>query len=111
MTIITDKRLTVALGVLCFGFMVLSGCIFWQYGWLKIHVASASEQTHIFEQMRTRALQSDIAGAAGCLEYVVSYYPSGTKQEKGSRLDIMVERERLVAEREIVAYLRKKTGQ
>ena len=111
MSIPAYKRLTIALGVVCVGVVVLYGCLFWSYGWLKIRVAFASEQTQIFEEMRTRALQSDAAGAVGCLEYVVAYYPSGSKQETGSRLDRMVERERTLATREILAYLRTKTGE
>src|SRR6266404_7940002 len=111
MSIRGHKRLTVALGVVCVGFVVLLGCLFWSHGWLKIRVAFASEQTQIFEEMRTKALQSDAAGAAGCLEYVVGYYPSGSKQEAGSRLDRMVELERTLAARDIVAYLRTKTGE
>ena len=61
--------------------------------------------------MRLGALRSDPAEAAGCLEYVVSYYPSGTKQEAGSRLDRMVERERALALRDILSYLRVKMGE
>ncbi len=105
------KRLTIVLGVICAGLLVLYGSLFWSYGWLKIRVAFASEQTQIFDEMRSRALQSDAAGAAGCLEYVVGYYPSGSKQETGSRLDRMVERERALAVRDILAYLRTKTGE
>jgi hypothetical protein len=105
------KRLTIALGLGCLGFLVLCGCLFWNHGWLKIHVAFASDQTQIFDEMRTRALQSDPAGAAGCLQYVVNYYPSGSKQETGSRLDRIVERERAFAVRAIIAHLRAKTGQ
>lgn len=105
------KRLTIALSIVCVGLLVLYGCLFWSYGWLKIGVAFASEQTHIFEEMRTKALQSDATGAAGCLQYVVYYYPSGTKQQSGSRLDTMVERERGRAERDIIACLRSRTGQ
>jgi hypothetical protein len=40
------------------------------------------------------------------LEYTLSYYPSGTKQTKDSRLDQVVERARQCAEREIIAILR-----
>jgi hypothetical protein len=105
------KRLTISLVLVCVGLLVLSGSLFWRYGWLKIQVAFASEQTHIFDEMRTRALESDATGAASCLEYVVFYYPSGTKQETGSRLDRIVERERGIAVRDIVAYLRTKTGE
>src|SRR5664280_586078 len=111
MSVLVSKRSTIALGVVCVGLLVLSGCLFWSYGWLKVRVAFASEQTQIFEAMRTQALQSNAADAAGCLEYVVGYYPSGSKQETGSRLDRMVERERALAVRDIVAYLRSKTGE
>ena len=107
----THKRLTIALGLDCLGSLVLCGCLYWNYGWLKVHVALASEQTQIFDEMRTKAAQSSPAGAAGCLQYVVNYYPSGSKQETGSRLDRIVERERTLAVRDIIAYLRVKTGQ
>ena len=61
--------------------------------------------------MRTRALQatspSEIAGA---LEYVVGYYPSGSKQCAGSRLDRVVERHRTAVVRDIIAHLRRTPG-
>jgi hypothetical protein len=107
----THKRLTAALGLVCIGLLVLTGLLLWSHGWLTIRVAWASEQTKIFEEMRAQALRSDPAEAARCLDYVVSYYPSGSKQETGSRLDQMVERERALAARDIVAYLRTKTGE
>ena len=109
MSVAGYKRLTIALGVACVGLLVLSGCLFWSYGWLTIQVAFASEQTEIFEAMRTKAMKSDPEGAAGCLAYVVSYYPSGSKQDTGSRLDRIVERERALAIQEILSDLRAKT--
>jgi hypothetical protein len=111
MSISDYKCITIVLVVACVGLLVLCGSLFWSYGWLKIQVAFASEQTQIFDEMRTRALQSDATAAAGCLEYVVFYYPSGTKQESGSRLDRIVERDRAIAIRDIVAHLRAKTGE
>jgi hypothetical protein len=111
MSISGYKRLTITLGVASVGLLVLCGSLFWSYGWLTVRVAFASEQTQVFDEMRTRALQSDAAEAAGCLEYVVGYYPSGSKQETGSRLDGMVERERTLAARDIVAHLRTKSGE
>jgi hypothetical protein len=111
MSISGYKRLAVALGVACVGLLVLCGSLFWSYGWLKIQVAFASEQTQIFDEMRSKALQSNAASAAECLDYVVGYYPSGTKQETGSRLDRMVERKRAGAVRDIIAYLRAKSGE
>src|SRR5215831_4798936 len=104
------KRMTIILGVVCLCLLAWCGALLWNQGWLSIRVALASEQTRIFDEMRAKALKSDAAGAAGCLQYVVSYYPSGTKQETGSRLDQIVERERALAIRDIVAYLRTKTG-
>ncbi len=111
MSISSYKRLTIVLGVACVGLLVLCGSLFWSHGWTTIRVAWASEQTKIFDEMRTQALGSDSADAAGCLKYVVGYYPSGSKQETGSRLDRMVERERALAARDIIAYLRTKTGE
>lgn len=105
------KRLTITLGVVSVGLLALNGWLFWTYGWLKIRVAFASDQTQIFEDMRTKAFHGDTATAAGCLQYVVWYYPSGSKQEPGSRLDRMVERERERAVRDILSYLRTKTGE
>jgi len=61
--------------------------------------------------MRAQATQRDPKGAAECLEYVVGYYPSGTKQERGSRLDCIVERDRAHAIRAIIECLRSKTGE
>lgn len=111
MSICGYRRLTIALAVVSFSLLIGCACLFCSLAWLTVHVAFASEQTAIFEAMRTRALQSDAAGAAGCLEYVVRYYPSGSKQEPGSQLDRMVERERARAARDIVIHLRTRTGE
>lgn len=111
MTIPGYRRLTIALSLVCVGLVVLSACLYWNHASTTIRVAFASEQTKIFEEMRTRALQTDATGAAACLEYVVGYYPSGTKQESGSRLDRIVEHERSIAVRDIVTHLRTKTGE
>ena len=107
----THNKLTITLGTLVATLVVLSGWLLWSYECLQLEAAFASEQIEIFEEMRTRALQSDVAGAAGCLQYAVTYYPSGTKQRAGSWLDQMVERERARVAREIVAYLRAQPGQ
>lgn len=111
MSILSYKRLTIGLAVGCVGLVVLYGSLFWSYGLLQINVAHANEQTEIFESMRTRALQSSPREAAGFLAYAVNYYPSGSKQKTGSRLDRIVERVRERAVQDIIAYLRIKTGQ
>ena len=111
MHIPASKRITVFLVLFCAGLVVLLSCLFWNYGWLRTRVAFAGEQTQLFEEMRLRALQTTPSEAAGCLQYVVSYYPSGTKQEAGSSLDRMVERERQRVVSDIIDYLRAKTGE
>ena len=111
MSIAGYKRLTIGLCVISSAMLLLCGSLFWSHGWLTVRVAWAEEQTKIFAEMRTRALQADSAGAAGILDYVVGYYPSGSKQETGSRLDRIVERERALVVRDIIVHLRTKTGE
>ncbi len=78
----------------------------WQYLPLSLRVAFADEQTEIFDAMRSQALAGDTTEAARCLQYVVSYYPTGTKQIQSSRLDRVVERSRARATADIIAHLR-----
>lgn len=111
MTILAYKRLTVILSIVCVALVALSVSLFVRYAPLKLRLMMANEQVCIFEQMRSLALQGSPSDAARCLEYVVGYYPSGTKQVVGSRLDRLVEQVRSSVEREILAYLRSKTGE
>ncbi len=66
--------------------------------------------------MVTKASQSlsqtppNVEGAVSHLVYTHGYYPSGTKQTQGSRLDSIVERFRSVAETRIIKMLRDATG-
>jgi hypothetical protein len=89
---------------------------FLQYGSTTIRIAFAAEQTETFEQMVAKASTSlrqsppDTRGAVGCLRYARWYYPSGTKQTEGSRLDQIVERCRGLAEARIIQMLREATG-
>ena len=75
-----------------------------------VKIRFAAEQTEIFEEMREKAKNANADEAAGALSYVLFYYPSGTKQPAGSPLDVVVERARRSAVREIIALLRTKTG-
>jgi len=52
----------------------------------------------------------DVRAAVGYLEYAHNYYPSGTKQKRGSRLDRIVERSRSLAELRMIQMLRDATG-
>jgi hypothetical protein len=89
-----------------------AGVLFSRHAWLSVQVAFAEEQTRIFDQMREQALATeDPVKVAGYLDCAVNYYPSGSKQDRGSKLDRIVERERASAIRDIIIDLRKKTRQ
>lgn len=93
---------------------VLVALLGWQgFVYLRLHheVANAEWQTQSFDDLRTVALKQDAPGALGCLEHLLIDYPSGTKQRRGSHLDRMVEGHRAAVAREIIAHLRRVTGQ
>jgi hypothetical protein len=78
----------------------------------EIRISFANDQTSIFEDMRAKAVAAtDIREAVDCLRYILNYYPSGTKQLAGSKLDQIVERARRSALREIIANLRDRSDQ
>jgi hypothetical protein len=82
-------------------------CLFvgFLYGRLALRVAMAHDQIEIFEEMRLKASTNSPQEAAECLQYVQNYYPSGTKQPSGSRLDRIVETARSNAVREITVRI------
>ncbi len=104
------KKSMIGLSVLLAGtcFAVCNCWVMWTQ--LQIRVVFAEDQVAIFDEMRTRTESSDVPTTIGYLEYVVSYYPSGTKQSKDSRLDRIVERARQNAIREMIEHLRTTTG-
>lgn len=116
-TQVVEKKTSLSNGLLVLvGFValllaILLGWQSWNYVRLKIEVVFAEEQTQIFQDMREQALGGSPSGAAESLAYVVNYYPSGSKQREGSRLDRVVERARAATEREIISNLRQTTGE
>uniref|UniRef100_A0A7C2JZV7 Uncharacterized protein n=1 Tax=Schlesneria paludicola TaxID=360056 RepID=A0A7C2JZV7_9PLAN len=96
------------LAALCAGWAIWTGVDCAIEG---IHASFANEQTEIFAEMRAKAVGSGSYDAAQCLDGVVGYYPSGTKQVTGSRLDRIVERARGEAVAAIIAHLRQVTGE
>lgn len=97
-----------------FGGVVVALILGW-WGYLKLRAfaqeAMARAQITIFDEMCGQARSSDAREAADCLQYVVSYYPSGTKQQSGSALDLRVEAERGKAIAAIIDHLRTITSQ
>ncbi len=98
----------VIIGLLC-------GMLAWQWGRgavFSLHLSFADEQTDEFARAVDTAAQllsespPNLHAAENWMEHVESYYPSGTKQVKGSRLDRVVERTRALAKRCIVEMVR-----
>jgi hypothetical protein len=82
-----------------------------KYTTLKLRVAFADGQVRIFDGMKVLANSTtDPHKLSGQLEYVLIYYPSGSKQVTGTQLDRVVESARSNAIAEIVARLRATTG-
>lgn len=82
-----------------------------KYSLLKVRLAFADDQVAIFEDMKaSAAVTTDLKELSSKLEYVVNYYPSGTKQTSGSQLDRIVEAARSNAMDAIIARLRSVTG-
>jgi hypothetical protein len=90
--------------------LILLVKVFYDHIFLSIRVSFADDQTEILDEMCANARRSPPTEAIQALEYVVAYYPSGTKQEPGSSLDRIVERARQHAINELIASLRTKTG-
>ena len=80
-----------------------------------VRLAFAEEQCQIFAEMSDKAVealdsqQPDTSEAIEYLECVHNYYPSGTKQIAGSRLDGIVENTRQAHEQRIIEALRETT--
>jgi hypothetical protein len=82
-----------------------------KYTMLKLRVAFADGQVAIFEEMEASAKgTTDPRQMSGKLEYVLNYYPSGSKQAKGTQLDRIVETARSNSIAAIIARLRTTTG-
>lgn len=105
------KRLTITLSLVCLLSLGVAIFFFSKHAILSVRTVLATEQISIFSEMRAKALKADEHTAASCLQYVVGYYPSGTKQVPGSRLDRLVEQQRASVVKDIVAHLRSQTGQ
>ena len=113
MTLPATNRRSVWVGALC-GALFL-GCLrlFWSLHVLQVRVSQAEEQAQFFDEMSSKALLQTTSSyvTASSLQEVVSYHPSGTKQMAGSKLDHIVERHRAVVVRDLIAHLRRTTGE
>jgi hypothetical protein len=99
--------------------LTLIGLLTWvmfEYAVTSIRLALADEQMLTFEDMVSRASSAlsgsppNVTKAVQCLQEAHDYYPSGTKQHAGTRLDRMVERYRRSCEIRIIDLLRRATA-
>ena len=105
------RRSTWGLAAVLLLAFALASYWFARYGWLSVQAALAEEQTLYFEEARDQALlNSRPEEIVRCIEGTLNYYPSGSKQTAGSRLDRMVERARRLAVDDMIRQLRSKTG-
>ena len=82
----------------------------YRYLELRLRVALAQEQVRVFASMAEEARAGGIVHAVECLEYTAAYYPTGTKQTDSSQLGEIVELSRKIAIRDIIATLRRESG-
>ena len=90
--------------------VALLGWLVFQHVVTDIRIAFAEEQVTVFFEQAEKAENAEPIDAVRYLKYVIVYYPSGTKQVAGSRLDEIVEACREVAVARILAVLKHKTG-
>jgi hypothetical protein len=85
--------------------------VYWNVNYVlySIRTEFARDQIKTFSSMERIARSGSERDAAEALQYVIEYYPSGTKQTTDSTLDRIVEHARSRAIDEIVSILRSRT--
>jgi hypothetical protein len=83
--------------------LVLLVLISFQHVRLHLSVAMAEDQIDTFELMRQKATGASDGERKEYLNYLQSYYPSGSKQTAGSKMDRIVEYARSVTVSDIQA--------
>ncbi len=77
----------------------------WGYSVIYLHVALAEEQTRFFQEAQVEGLaRRTPKEAREFMEAIRIYYPSGSKQKTGTRLDLVVERARSNAISQLEAH-------
>lgn len=111
MTMIGYRRAAAVLSVASVILLIVIAALALRLWTLEIRVTMAHEQIQLFDEMHQRAIRGSASGIADSMRYVVSYYPSGTKQIAGSLLDQIVEQARAATIRESIDHLRRITGE
>ena len=112
MTTETQRRLIIGLSALSLILLALAVWLFADSATLHFRVVMADGDTDIHAQMVDDARATkDPMKAAQCLSCLVNYYPSGSKQVAGSKVDRIVERCRRSSALAIIAHLRIITSQ
>ena len=100
--VIMKTRVVIFVGFAIAALCAMSAKLCWDYALISLHVEFARDQVEIFSEALERAERSDsVAAMMAERDYISTYYPSGTKQERGSKLDLIVERFRAACLRQI----------
>lgn len=80
---------------------------------LVLDVCFALEQVEVFHAVKEqiKSGNDNRKEIASQLNYIINYYPSGTKQEKGSRLDRIVESARKDVLEDLIIFLKGKLNE
>jgi len=103
------KKYSIIITIIAISLLAICVMLFYRMGMAEVRLAFAEEQIKIFNEMEKSALKSTPEEAIANLEYTLNYYPSGTKQQEGTFLDKIVEKERKLAISNIISYLKEKT--
>lgn len=103
----TFAQLIAAVVVTCL--LLASGRAVYLHGLLSLRMSFMEDQIDVFHQMEVDAIGARPEQAVQKLAYIIFYYPSGSKQEAGSRGDRIVEKCRENSIRRIISYLRQET--
>lgn len=101
-----------ALSVICLLLAFVCGALLVELAPLKVRASLAVEQVKMFDWLLQGTNKPDVTATriADSMEGVLQYYPTGTKQISGSRLDQLVEFARQAVLREMITHLRELTG-
>ena len=103
----TKQKLVTGSIFLLMAFII--GSLFWELFKIKYAVASAVDQIEIYDSMALQSNNATVEDIISHLELTVKYYPTGTKQKTGSRLDKIVENNRAKSIEKIIEILKTKT--
>lgn len=91
------------------GLSVLCIALFIHVALIELRISFATDQVEMFHSLTIESHENTEESIKQREEYIIGYYPSGTKQQPGSKLDKVVENARKLSLK-CIAYERRQTG-